>query len=588
MAGRPAAPGGAETAVAAGVFLFLLGGAWDIAWHVEIGRDSFWIPPHLVLYSGVLTVLGACAAALVAAWRAHRPPRPSVVIAGLGAILALAAGPLDDFWHRLYGLDVTLLSPPHLLLLAGMALAALGALAGFAWRAARARPALRESLWPAPRLDARPWVRGETGELVAGGLLLALATAVVSEYDFDVSRYPAALHPILLVGLSALVLTTVVRTVGRAGGATLTAAVATGVRLLVQLELVALTGLRPQIPLLLVAAPVLDLALWHLSLILDEGPGTARWMPAPLAGAAYGAALLLVQWPYTVAAQGVVWGPGVLAVAVFPALLAGAAGATMGWGLGAALRPLGPAATVLPMAPARSPVPAAGRGPGTGGLWGPVVAIALALAGLVLVAVVPAVRQHGAPPAPLAAGRQNVVGTLQLTPAAPVAGQPVTVRLTITDPFLITAPVSLPFESPRLGDLSRGLLRASSQPGVYEGTFTPREAGRRWLAVFFPVEEVRSAATAFFVVYPPGVTPDPAPPQSFSVDLRPEPGPDTSLPAGLQVLAYLLLVVLLAGAAAGVTFAIRREHAAAAPSPTRPGTGSGAGQRGPGRRRPPR
>ena len=26
---------------------------WDIQWHVRIGRDSFWIPPHVMTYSGV-------------------------------------------------------------------------------------------------------------------------------------------------------------------------------------------------------------------------------------------------------------------------------------------------------------------------------------------------------------------------------------------------------------------------------------------------------------------------------------------------------------------------------------------------------
>jgi hypothetical protein len=26
---------------------------WDIQWHVLIGRDSFWIPPHLMTYAGV-------------------------------------------------------------------------------------------------------------------------------------------------------------------------------------------------------------------------------------------------------------------------------------------------------------------------------------------------------------------------------------------------------------------------------------------------------------------------------------------------------------------------------------------------------
>ena len=52
------------------VLLFLLGAFWDVAWHVEIGRDTFWSPPHLLIYLGVLIVLGSSAAALVGAWSA--------------------------------------------------------------------------------------------------------------------------------------------------------------------------------------------------------------------------------------------------------------------------------------------------------------------------------------------------------------------------------------------------------------------------------------------------------------------------------------------------------------------------------------
>src|SRR5262245_52360006 len=58
---RPAPPArrrppgaGLETIALAGVLIFLLGGFWDVAWHVEIGRDTFWSPPHLLLYLGVL------------------------------------------------------------------------------------------------------------------------------------------------------------------------------------------------------------------------------------------------------------------------------------------------------------------------------------------------------------------------------------------------------------------------------------------------------------------------------------------------------------------------------------------------------
>ena len=32
------------------------GVTWDIQWHILIGRDSFWIPPHLMTYSAVTAI----------------------------------------------------------------------------------------------------------------------------------------------------------------------------------------------------------------------------------------------------------------------------------------------------------------------------------------------------------------------------------------------------------------------------------------------------------------------------------------------------------------------------------------------------
>src|SRR2546422_7839047 len=43
------------------------------------------------------------------------------------AIVILAA-PIDDLWHRLFGIDVTLWSPPHLLALVGSQVSNLGSL----------------------------------------------------------------------------------------------------------------------------------------------------------------------------------------------------------------------------------------------------------------------------------------------------------------------------------------------------------------------------------------------------------------------------------------------------------------------------
>ena len=123
----------------------LIGGwgvGWDIRWHLIIGRDSFWIAPHVMTYASVVV---ACAISLgvlvVETWRARDGAASSgtVAIAGLrgtrgfhlawwGMAIVILAAPIDDLWHRLFGLDVTLWSPPHLLGLAGSQVANLGAM----------------------------------------------------------------------------------------------------------------------------------------------------------------------------------------------------------------------------------------------------------------------------------------------------------------------------------------------------------------------------------------------------------------------------------------------------------------------------
>jgi hypothetical protein len=114
---------------------------WDIQWHLLIGRDSFWIPPHLLMYAGVTAGFLASAGVLAYdTWAASRAgPRGMLTVLGLtstrgvhlaawGMTLVLLAAPIDDLWHRLFGLDVTLWSPPHLLGLLGSAINTLGIL----------------------------------------------------------------------------------------------------------------------------------------------------------------------------------------------------------------------------------------------------------------------------------------------------------------------------------------------------------------------------------------------------------------------------------------------------------------------------
>src|SRR6267143_4029562 len=114
---------------------------WDIQWHVRIGRDSFWIPPHVMTYTGVtlivLASLGVLARDTLRQLRAGRAPSgiervlglsgtPGFLLASCGIALTVLAAPIDDLWHRLFGIDVTLWSPPHLLGLLGVTINTVG------------------------------------------------------------------------------------------------------------------------------------------------------------------------------------------------------------------------------------------------------------------------------------------------------------------------------------------------------------------------------------------------------------------------------------------------------------------------------
>ncbi|MBI4894174.1 MAG: hypothetical protein HY833_00335 [Candidatus Aenigmarchaeota archaeon] len=102
--------------------LMVVGGYFDSWWHVNVGRESFWIPPHLVIYSGLVTVLAGLAFVLVI-------EKPGIFkwIAIAGFFMMFSAAPIDDWWHLTHPPEVglALMSPPHMYFAVG------GALVGF-------------------------------------------------------------------------------------------------------------------------------------------------------------------------------------------------------------------------------------------------------------------------------------------------------------------------------------------------------------------------------------------------------------------------------------------------------------------------
>ena len=135
------------------------GGVWDISWHESIGRDSFWTTPHLFIHLGGI-LAGAASAWLIFATtlRGTAEQRAGAVriwgfYGPLGAFLCCWGGvamvtsaPFDNWWHAAYGLDVKILSPPHVVLILGMMAIRFGAVVLILAEMSRARGALRRKL----------------------------------------------------------------------------------------------------------------------------------------------------------------------------------------------------------------------------------------------------------------------------------------------------------------------------------------------------------------------------------------------------------------------------------------------------------
>lgn len=126
-----------------GVALTWFGAAWDVSWHRLIGRDTFWSAPHLFLYGGISLWGLASLAATITAMRG-RPVRGrelrigplraelGLALVGIAAAMVIASAPFDDAWHRAFGRDIDIWSPPHLTGVAGSALAFVGWSVAFA------------------------------------------------------------------------------------------------------------------------------------------------------------------------------------------------------------------------------------------------------------------------------------------------------------------------------------------------------------------------------------------------------------------------------------------------------------------------
>jgi hypothetical protein len=293
--------------------IFTVGAAWDIQWHPAVGRDRPQTPPHQMLLGGSMgSGLLSLALILLDTWRARRgaPIDDSnstrlmffrapigAIVAGFGALLGAIAFPLDDYWHTLYGIDVTLWAPFHVMIITSMVMAGVGGLFLFA--------------------AELPQVASGTGKMVAqagfaallaltfGALLLLLPQADTPDGLAAIGSYQFVLYPILLALALPLALVSATWVTRRPGTATVVALVFLALRQIMFVFvpqamdwLVAAEGLtyRPNAPTVIITPMAYPAAILGAALVTDAAYWIARrrggdGLPALLGAAAVTAVL---------------------------------------------------------------------------------------------------------------------------------------------------------------------------------------------------------------------------------------------------------------------------------------------------------
>src|SRR4051812_11031253 len=334
-AALPAAVGGGTLLVA------LLGMYWDISLHIDQGRDPGPLanPAHYLILFGLY---GIFAAGCLAIAMPREKPGPAAIkitrdwYAPVGGILMATCGafaligfPLDDMWHRLFGQDVTLWGPTHLMLFGGAAMTLIGQ-AVLLQEGMRAR---KESQ-VADSGEKLPLITFMRRLGLMGGLLIGLST-FQGEFDFGVPQFSMTFHPLLIAMAAALALAAARLWIGP-GGALGAAVMYIVVRGGVSLIVGGIFGeTTPAIPLYLGEALCIELAAVFL-------------IRRPLVFGAVGGLLVgtvgfATEWPWTHAVFRIPWNsalmPEGLILAAITGTAAGIIGALLGLGLRGELPP---------------------------------------------------------------------------------------------------------------------------------------------------------------------------------------------------------------------------------------------------------
>ena len=290
------------SAVTLAATAIVIGLQWDISWHETIGRDTFWTLAHIVIYIG--GIIGGLTGGILVLRASFGGPSPlrdaSVKVWGFrgplgawvcvwGAVAMLTSAPFDDWWHNAYGLDVQIISPPHMVLAAGFFSTIFGAM----------------FLIAACQNRTKSEVVLNTMYAYTGGVLILMLVILTMEYMF-----PNKQHSQEFFNVSAIVFPFALTMIGKSSGlpwpATTASLIFTIHRLLIIWVLPLFPG-EPQLapiyreithfvappfpPLLIVPSVAIDYILKKANLKND-------WLAAGLCGVFFAGIYFLVHWPF--------------------------------------------------------------------------------------------------------------------------------------------------------------------------------------------------------------------------------------------------------------------------------------------------
>jgi hypothetical protein len=319
------------------LLIAVFGMYWDISLHIDQGRDPGPLanPAHYFILAGLF---GVFTAGVLAIALPKGPTRTSYAIAPgwfapIGALMiaicgasSLSAFPLDDIWHRIFGQDVTLWGPTHLMLIGGASLSTVGALAlhaeGDEERKAAGRPL---TIWTRVR------------EIVLAGSFLVGLSTFQAEFDFGVPQFALALQPTLIMLAAGIGLVTARIRIGR-GGALGALAVYIAIRGLLTLLVGPLFGeITPHFPPYVAEALMVE----AVGLLYLRGQSAAE-RPitfGALAGLAIGTVGLAAEWGWSHVWVVNSWPAALFPEAAITGLIAAVAGGVIGGFVGRSLTP---------------------------------------------------------------------------------------------------------------------------------------------------------------------------------------------------------------------------------------------------------